>query len=190
MWQFDIHWLEIAASFFGLINVYLVARVNIWNWLSGLLGVSLYLIIFYQVKLYADMSLQMVFFMLQIYGCYQWLYGGKQHTALAIRQVPESMWKWLILAGLAGAAVISWILKCYTDSTWIALDVTTTTLSLIAQWQMSKKYVEHWLVWIVVDIISIYMYLIKHLYVTAGLYAVFLLMSILSYRYWKTLLDN
>lgn len=178
--------LELPAALCGLLNVYLAARANVWNWLFGILTVSLYLVIFYQVKLYADMSLQSVFLMLQFYGFYQWQYGGEQHCALAIDSMPKASWKWLLLGGLLIAAVISWILKTYTDSTQIPLDVFTATLSLAAQWMMSKKYIQNWLMWIVVDMVSIYMYVIKHLYLTAGLYLVFLVICISGYISWLT----
>lgn len=185
--MFATQWLEIPAAICSLINIYLAARANIWNWLFGIFTVSLYLIIFFEVKLYADMSLQLIFLLMQFYGWYQWLYGGKHRSVLNIKFTPLAAWKGLALAGLLGGISLSWILKTYTDSTQIALDVTAATLSLIAQWQMSKKYLENWLIWILVDIISIYMYLTKQLYFTAGLYFILMSICLSGYRSWKAL---
>src|SRR5579872_3993236 len=85
-------YLEPIATIALLINVYLAARANILNFLFGAIGVLLYFLIFYQVKLYADMSLQLVYLSLQFYGYYQWRYGSKIHDALQISRADKKIW--------------------------------------------------------------------------------------------------
>jgi nicotinamide mononucleotide transporter len=179
------HNLEIVAALAGLINIYLAARANIWNWFFGIITTSLYLIIFFHVKLYADMSLQLIFLCLQFYGLHQWLYGGKMHGALSVTKASPTI---LLLAGGLTTILfisIAFILRTYTDSTTILIDAFTTALSLVAQWMMSKKWLENWWFWMLVDVISIKMYIVKSLYLTSVLYAIFFMLCVLGYFTWK-----
>lgn len=182
---FSQHLLEILATLSGLLNIYLAVRTSLWNWFFGMITVSLYFIIFYQVKLYADMSLQCVFFLMQFYGLYQWLYGGRGHTALSVDRASLSDWINALFANAILFVNIAFILWRYTDSTTIYIDALTTALSLVAQWMMSKKWIENWWLWILVNIISINMYVIKGLYFTSGLYAIFIFLNVLGFRAWK-----
>lgn len=182
---FSAHILEILATLTGLFNVYLAARANIWNWLFGMISVSLYLVIFLKVKLYADMSLQLIFFILQFYGLYQWLYGGVEHSSLLIRKASRGVLLAAVIITFCLFFGIAFILQHYTDSTTIYTDAFITALSLVAQWMMSKKWIEHWWLWIIVDLISIEMYFNKNLYFTSGLYVVFCMLGLFGYYCWK-----
>jgi len=182
---FPTHALEAIAMCFGVANTYLAARANIWSWLFGMITVSLFFILFLQAGLYADMSSQIIFFVLQFYGLYQWLYGGQNHTALAISHTPPIMYLYALLACLILFICSAYLLATYSDSSIIYLDAGTTSISLIAQWMMSRKWVENWLLWIVMDIISIKMYLDKHLFLTSGLFFLLLILSINGYLSWK-----
>lgn len=179
-----INHIEILAVISGLINIYLVARANMWNWLFGIINVSLYLIIFMHVKLYADMSLQFIFLILQFYGLYCWCFGGEKHTGEVITSIKTRTALNSIVATIILFVLIAYLLKNYTDSTTVITDAITTALSLVAQWMISKKYIEHWIVWLVADIISIQMYLVKSLYLTAGLYTVFIGIVIYGFITW------
>ncbi len=176
--------IETIAVTAGFLNIYLAARNNIWNWLFGILTVSFYFVIFLNAKLYADMSLQLVFLFLQFYGIYQWLYGGTQRSARMISHAANN----ILCAAFFIAAVlfimIAFLLQHFTDSTTVYADAFVTALSLTAQWMMSKKWLEHWWLWIVVDVVSIQLYFSKGLYFTAGLYVVFLGLCVLGYRVW------
>lgn len=176
--------LEMLATACGLLNIYLIVRESLWNWLFGIITVSLYVLIFYQVKLYADMSLQMVFFILQFYGLYQWLYGNKDRTANTIRNAPASTLTAAFFATICLFTIIAFLLQRFTDSTTVHIDAITTSLSLVAQWMMSKKWIEHWWVWTLANTISIAMYLNKSLYFTSGLYFIFIFLNIFGYYAW------
>lgn len=179
------HLLEILAVAFGLMNIYLAARANILNWLFGILTVSLYFIIFFQAKLYADMSLQVVFLILQFYGWYQWLFGSETHSKLPIKKTPFVIYLSATTAILFLFGLIAMMLFRYTDSTTVYLDAFITAASLVAQWMMTKKWLEHWFLWMVVDAVSIKMYLLKDLYFTSGLYGIFFLLCVYGYFHWK-----
>lgn len=179
------HSLEIAAVIAGLLNIYLIGKASCWNWLFGMMTVSLYFIIFKQVGLYADMSLQLVFLFLQFYGLYQWLKKSDHCHVIHISYVPRRLINITIAATLLLFLAICYLLKNYSNSTTIFFDALITSLSLIAQWMMSKKWIEHWYLWISVDVISIYVYLNKNLYLTSGLYATFLLLCIMGLYTWR-----
>lgn len=178
------HSLEISAVIAGLLNIYLIGKSSCWNWLFGIITVCLYFIIFKQVGLYADMSLQFIFLLLQFYGLYQWLKKSDEQPAVSIGHIPTPTFllALVITCGLFGG--ICYLLKHYSHSTTILFDAMITSLSLLSQWMMSKKWIEHWYGWILVDVISIYVYFTKGLYLTSGLYAIFLLLCVQGYLTW------
>lgn len=177
--------LEICAVLFGIANIYLCVRASVWNWFFGILMLSLYTIIFFQVKLYADMFFQLVALALQFYGLKTWLTKNKAHVNLAISHAGNHNLQMMGLAVLILFPLIAFILANYTDSTTVYIDALTTAASLVALWMQVKKWVEHWLVWIVIDIGLVNMYLIKNLYYTAGLNAFFMLLCVVGYLKWR-----
>ena len=176
---------EILAVIFGIISVYLSTREHIWSWPTALVNVALYFIVFLEAKLYADMGLQVIYFALSLYGWYEWLYGGENRTELHVTRVTRSLGLKLLLIGLASAAVLGTILARFTDASLPYLDSATTSTSLVAQWMMTRKILENWIVWAVVDVVYVGMFIFKKLYLTAGLYAVFLVLAIMGYVQWK-----
>lgn len=183
-------YLEIVAAGMGLLSVWLTVKQNIWCWPTGLVMVILYLIIFWQVKLYADMGLQAVYIVLQLYGWYEWLYGGADKSELKVSRLSRQMRQFLVAIALASTLAMGYSLDTYTDASLPYWDSTITVGSLIAQWLLTKKILENWLIWIAVDIFSIGIYFYKILYLTAGLYAVFLLLALSGYFTWKNTLGN
>ena len=176
---------EIFGVVFGLVCVWLTVRQNVWCWPFGLISVCFYLIVFYQTKLYADMGLQGVYIILQFYGWYQWLYGGRDRGELAVSRSPVRLNVLLIAIAFAGTATMGYLLATRTDAALPYWDSATTVMSLIAQWMMAKKLLECWLVWITVDVVSVGIYLNKELYLTTILYATFLMLATLGYQEWK-----
>lgn len=182
--------IETIAFTSGVVNIYLLTRCSLWNWFFGILTVTLYAIIFFNIKLYADMSLQGVFLFFQFYGIYQWCYGSKENKPIAMQMLKLSTCLSLVVAAIILFAGISFILKYNTDSTTVYADATITALSLIAQWMMSKKYLQHWILWIIIDVISINLYISKSLYLTSLLYLIFMLLCIKGYFQWRQTLNK
>jgi len=177
--------LEILAVVFGIVSVYLSTRENIWSWPTAIVNVSLYFVVFYEAKLYADMGLQVVYLALSVYGWYEWLYGGENRTELHVSRVSRTLAVRLALIGVVTAATLGTILARFTDAALPYLDSATTSTSLVAQWMMTRKIVESWAVWVAVDVVYVGMFFYKQLYLTAGLYAVFLVLAVMGYRQWK-----
>jgi nicotinamide mononucleotide transporter len=181
----NINNLEILAVICCFINIYLVARAKILNFVFGSAAVSLYFIIFFQTKLYADMCLQLIFLILQFYGCYQWLSKTDGFSKIFIQKSSSIFLLYTFLITTILFTVISSILSSYTDSTTVYMDSLITSLSLVAQWLMSKKFLIHWGFWMVADIFSIKIYLFKGLYFTSLLYAFLFIICIYGYLNWK-----
>lgn len=177
--------LEIAAVAFGIVSVYLSVRQNIWSWPTAIVNVLLYVAVFREAKLYADMGLQVVYFALSLYGWYEWLHGGANRTELKVSRATPQLWMTVTAIGIVVVAVLGNLLARQTDAALPFIDSATTGTSLIAQWMMTRKILENWAVWMAVDVVYVGMFIFKKLYLTAGLYAVFFVLAALGYAEWK-----
>ena len=177
--------LEIVAAIVGVVSVSLSVRQNIWSWPTAIVNVSLYVIVFYEAKLYADMGLQVVYIALSLYGWYQWLYGGANHSELPVTRIRARTGVILAAIGVAATALLGAVLHGHTNAALPFLDSATTATSLVAQWMMTRKLLENWMVWIAVDVVYVGMFIYKSLYVTAVLYAIFLGLAVAGHRQWK-----
>lgn len=177
--------IEIVAVAFGLTCVWLTIRQNIWCWPAGLVQVALYIVIFYQVKLYSNLMLHILYVGLQLYGWHHWLRGGKNQSVL-----PVSVLGWrsrLAWPAAATALTVCWgyFMSRYTDAAVPYGDAFTSVTSLVAQWLMARKQLESWFFWIAVDVVAIGIYWQQGLQLTSGLYAVFLILAALGWHEWR-----
>src|SRR3954465_15283544 len=179
--------LEKIAVACGLANIYLTVRQNIWCWPVGVVMVSLYIYIFFGAKLYSDAGLNVFFLVMQFYGWYHWTRGGVEHSKslAAVGRPTPAQWGGTAAGVAAGTAVLGTVMRRYTDASLPYPDAFTTTLSVIAQFLLTRKALENWTLWIVADIVYIGVYTVKALYWTAGLYVVFLALCIQGYREWS-----
>ena len=187
-WIGQTSWLEAVGFVTGAICVWLVVRENVWNFPLGLVNVAALCVVYWDKKLYADAGLQVVYFVLNVLGWYWWLYGGEQATAMKVRRVSWLELLIAIAAGIGGTLLLWQILAPYSGSAsfWDAL---TASFSLSAQWLMNRKFLESWWFWIVVDIIYVPLYVYKNLYLSAILYAVFLVMATLGWLHWRAVMQ-
>ncbi len=177
--------LELAAVAFGIVSVFLSTREHIASWPTAIVNVSLYFIVFRNAKLYADMGLQLIYLGLSIYGWYEWKFGGAGRTELPVSRTTTRQVRVLLPLGLLGAALLGALLDRSTDAALPWVDSAAAVTSLCAQWMMTRKLLENWLVWIAVDVVYVAMFLYKSLYLTAGLYAVFLCLAVSGYIEWR-----
>jgi nicotinamide mononucleotide transporter len=182
--------LELFAAAVGAVSVWLSVRQNIWSWPTAIVNVVLYAFVFYEAKLYADMGLQVIYAGLSIYGWYEWLYGGENRTELRVTPTRPALGALLALIALGGAASLGILLQHATDAALPFMDSFLSSTSLVAQWMMTKKKLESWLVWIAVDVLYVGMFIFKGLYLTAGLYAVFLGLAIKGYLDWRRSMET
>jgi nicotinamide mononucleotide transporter len=178
--------LEIIGVAFGLLTVYFSVKQNIWTWPTGIISVSAFGFLFFDIKLYADMCLQIFFLWSCIQGWYFWLRGGENRTELEISILSNQQCV-LIGCGVIGCvALLGFLFHTFTDAALPYVDSTASGMSVVAQLLMMRKKLEHWYLWIAVDVLSVGIYIYKDIYLTAGLYVVFLLLSIKGLLAWRT----
>jgi nicotinamide mononucleotide transporter len=179
--------LEYIAAAVIAGNIYLAARQNIWCWPLGVVGVSLYLYIFFTAKLYSDTLLQIFFLAMQFYGWYHWVRGGVDHSTslAAITRLTTREWWWTVAGAAGGTAVLGTVMHRFTDAALPYPDAFVATVSVIAQFMMTRKVFDNWTLWIVVNLVSIAVYAIKALYPTVALYILNLVLCMLGYREWR-----
>lgn len=177
--------LELISFILSIITVALNIRQLHWAWLFSILSSGLYAMVFLDARLYGDMGLQFVFILMSIWGWHLWLWGDRDHNSLTVSRLTimgrfNSVFAWLL-----GFAILAWFLKAYTDTDVPYADGFLTAGSLLGQMLLSRKKIENWLVWIIVDVLYIWLYLYKGLNLTAALYAVFVIMAIIGWRTWS-----
>ncbi len=181
------NWLEILAMITGLIGVWLTIKESIWCFPVGILNVTLYAWLFLTpgIQLYADALLQIIYVILLFYGWMNWSRRKKNNDIIHPGKINYSSAIKIIILTIAGAISLAFFLSSYTDASYPWLDSALTCSSLAAQWMIAKKYIENWIVWIIVDVVYLPLYLVKHLPLTAILYFIFLVLAFKGYTDWK-----
>lgn len=178
-------WIEFIASLLGLISVWLVTKQNNCCWPTGIVMVIIYVFIFYQNKLYSDMLLQIFFIVMQIYGWYTWSNNSNKTTKLEVSWLTFKEQLLWIAGIIVLSVVIGFCMKRYTNADLPYIDAATAAMSIAAQWLMTRKKIENWLIWIIADLIYIAIYLTKSLYFTTVLYLIFLILAYKGFITWK-----
>jgi nicotinamide mononucleotide transporter len=185
-----LFWIEATATIFGILAVWLTVRRNILCWPAGLVQVLLYIYIFFAVKLYSDLVLHVFYVFLQFFGWYNWLHGGDDQGKLEVNRLERtSLARWVFIS-LAGTILWGWGMTRFTDASLPYPDAFTTVMSLTATWLMAKKKLDSWFFWISVDVVAIGVYYYKGLYMTCGLYSVFLILATIGYFTWRRVLPE
>jgi len=182
--------LEAVAVLFGIVSVYLSTRENIWSWPTAIVNVSLFSALFLRSGLYSDTALQGVYFALSVYGWYEWLHGGANRTALSVSRTSRRTWTVLAALSVAMWAAFGSVASRLPGTALPYVDAATTTVSLIAQWMMTRKLLENWLLWVAVDVVYIGMFIFKGLYLTAFNYGIYFILSALGYLAWRRALAS
>lgn len=178
-------WVEAIAVVFGIASVVLTIRQHMACWPTGIVMVVLYTGIFYEARLFSDMGLQVIYVFLQIYGWIHWAKGGARDNPLPVTLLStRSRVTWLILAVFATLG-LGYSMHRWAGAALPYWDASATVLSLIAQWFLARKILESWVLWIAVDVLSIGIYFVKELYLTTGLYVIFLGLAISGLLAWK-----
>ena len=177
--------LEVIAVIVSLIGVWLTTRRNLLCWPVGLVSVGLYSWIFYHARLYSDCLLQCIFAVCLVYGWTRWLGARGKDDRVIVLRLPARMAVAGIIFGTLGGTLLGLFMARFTDAVFPWLDATLTSFSLLGQFWTARRYLANWILWIVVDIVYVGLYLFKQLYLTAGLYAAFVLLAYLGWRSWK-----
>ncbi|TAE18018.1 MAG: nicotinamide riboside transporter PnuC [Bacteroidetes bacterium] len=170
----------------SLICVWLNARENVWGWGWAIVSSILSAKLFYDQRLFGDMYLQFFFAISALYGIYSWLYGGKDKSELWIQKMPFNTTLYLLFLGIIGwALLVRLLLHIKGDAVY--LDALVTTLSILGQYMMARKYIEHWFVWIVANVLYVGLFAYKALWLYTFLYAIFIVLAVYGYWNWRIL---
>lgn len=184
-WLID-NWIENLGVVTGLLYIILSVRQNIWCWIFGIISSGVFLIVFFNSKIYADMSLQLYYVVMGIYGWIHWAgvdKKGKDAKVPIVRLNAKSAFS-LFAITLALFFIIAWFLIKFTDSPIPWVDAFTTSLSFTATWMLARKIIEHWIIWVVVDAVSMGLYFYRELYSSILLFGVLTALAIYGYIEW------
>ncbi len=181
--------LEIAGVLTGIVAVWLTTREKAWCWPIGIVSVLLFVAVFYKARLYGAMGLQVVYVGLSAYGWYAWTKGGQGHAALRVSRARVVTLVVGGAAGIVGTAALALWLGRQTDESMPLTDAATTAFSLVAQWMQTRKLIENWWLWLVVDLVYVVMNLSQGLIWTAGLYALYCGLAVAGLVEWRRSLD-
>lgn len=176
--------LEIVAVTSSLIYLYLATKQNKWCFLFGLISSAIYVYICFEIKLYFDTFINLYYVLMSVIGFISWN-SIKTKNTNHISKISTS--KFLIYSsiGLILSLVVGFYASRYTDASFPFIDAFTTVFALIATWMVIKKYIENWLIWIIVDGISIVIYQQKALIFTAFLFFIYTIIAIKGYFQWR-----
>ena len=189
LWRTPVSWVELLAFVLALAMVVLNMRVNPIAWPLAIVSSLLYFALFWDNRLYGDASLQIFFAVLALWGWWQWLRGTQADgAALQVRMLHARGRVWPLVALALAWPATGLFLKTYTNTDVPWWDAFPTAASVVGQWLLGRKYIENWLAWIVVNVVSVGLFAYKGLWLTTLLYALFIVMSVVGWRAWQRLL--
>jgi nicotinamide mononucleotide transporter len=188
------NYVEVIGAVSGLIYLYFSIRQKIWLWPWGIITSAFYICVFYKSSLYADMSLNIYYVLVSLYGWYNWVFGYKKeklNDELPVTKLTGKGWLFTLLT-----IFLCWILLVYLlrkipaalnipVSEVASWDAFVTASSIVATFLLARKKIEQWLMWIVIDFISAGLFIYKHLYATVILFVIYATLAIFGYFEWK-----
>ena len=175
---------EVIAVITGLLCVYLAAKNNIWNWPFAIISVGIYIFIFFDSHLYADMGLQFYFMVMNIYGWYYWSHKPSTEKKIPVIVITRKETGLSVIAVIVFTIFLGSVLK-YTSASFPYLDSFCAACSLVAQVLLARKVLENWLIWVFVDVIYVGVYIFKGLHLTAIMFAIYVGIALMGYIDWK-----
>lgn len=190
----ESHWLDMLTTILGLAYIILEYRASIWLWAVGFVMQSLGIVLYYQKGLYADCGMEFYYLAMTVYGFIHWVRPKECHETggneRAITHFPLRLaiaWSFITLIAWG---VLYWFLTTFTNSTVPLADSFTTALSFVGIWALARKYLEQWLIWIVVDIVTFILYFYKDIPFKGSLYCLYSIIAIFGYLKWKKLCES
>ncbi len=193
---YPISIIELIATIFGLISVYLATRSSIFTWPTGIVNEIGFFILFFQYQLYADMLLQVYFFVITLYGWYYW-YSPK--TAKPVTRLSKNQVSLVITLLISGTLITGFFISRFhiifptlfsEPASYPYVDAFTTVASILAMVLLSRKILESWILWIIVNVVSIGLYTAKSIMLVALEYGVFLALATYGYIHWRGMIRD
>tara|TARA_R110001599_G_scaffold65838_2_gene185872 strand:+ start:120485 stop:121099 length:615 start_codon:yes stop_codon:yes gene_type:complete len=175
---------EVAAVILGIAYLLLAMKESLWCWYAAFISTAIFLVLFWDVGLLMESGLQVYYLAMAVYGWWQWQQGSEARTELAISSWGSRQHTIALLAVLLVSTASGALLEQFTKAALPYLDSFTTWGSILTTWMVARKILENWLYWLVIDSVSIYLYLDRELYLTALLFAAYLIIVLFGYRKW------
>ncbi len=186
----DTSWLEVVAVIFGILSVWFARKENIWVYPTGIVNVLIYVYLCFAHGLYADMGINAFYFVMSVFGWYNWTRRVDKTHHVPISSLNIKQWLFYILLIAIAFGIIYYVLHTYTDSTIPLFDSFTTALFIAGMWLMAIKKIENWIFWIIGDALVIPLFSYKGLVFTSIQYIVFLVLAIMGYFEWRKRLKS
>ncbi|MGA0048061.1 MAG: nicotinamide riboside transporter PnuC [Flavobacteriia bacterium] len=184
--------LEIVAVVMGLASVYFAKKDHLWVYPTGMISTAIYVYLLVQAGLVGDVLINAYYFIMSLYGWFYWTQkkeGITVHAIASINLRETLMSVFLFIGSIVGVGLLYVFFDKAND--WTApVDTLTTALFFVGMWLMARRKIQHWIFWIIGDVISVPLYLVKGLGLTSLQYIIFTLIAIFGYREWKKRLHN
>ena len=184
--------LEIVAVVMGLASVYFAKKDHLWVYPTGMISTAIYVYLLVQAGLVGDVLINAYYFIMSVYGWFFWTQkkeGITVHAIASINRRETQMSVFLFIGSIVGVGLLYVFFDKAND--WTApVDTLTTALFFVGMWLMARRKIQHWIFWIIGDVISVPLYLVKGLGLTSLQYIIFTLIAIFGYREWKKRLHN
>ena len=184
--------LELIGIFFGLISVWYAKKNTIWVYPTGMISTAIFVYLLLKWHLLGDMIINAYYFVMSLYGWYYWSKKKEEVIVHPITSISKKEVKTALLLFVVSIFFVFWVYQGFNKwRDWTAyVDTLTTSIFFVGMGLMARRKIEHWLFWIVGDIISIPLYFFKGLTLTSFQYIIFTLIAIFGYRSWKKILDK
>lgn len=177
--------LELLAVVLAIAYLLLAVKESLWCWAAAFVSTAIYLYLFFDARLYMESVLQVFYLAMAVYGWQQWRRGGAGGKHLAVTRYGLAVHGVAIVVVLVLSAVSGWLLSSYTEAAFPYLDSFTTWSAVWTTFLVTRKKLENWLYWIVIDSLSIYIYDSRGLALTALLFGLYVVISIFGYISWQ-----
>lgn len=176
--------LETTAVGLALTYIALAARQSRLCWVAAIISAAIYIAIFTEVKLYMEAGLQLVYIAMAIVG---WIFWGRDDNDEALKVTTRPLYFHLIAIAVISiaAACSGFVLSHFTDAVRPYVDSTTTVAAIICTWMTTRKILENWLYWIVINCVSVWLFMDRGLELTSGLFVLFAMLSVVGYFTWR-----
>ncbi len=181
--------LEAVGVLFSIAYLVLAIRENIWCWPAAFISSALAVVVLFEARLYSESGLNVFYAAIAVYGWYQWRYGGHGPSGAA-EALPIGTWPLrthvVALGSIAlGGAVVGWLLHRYTAAAFPYTDSWVTVASIVTTYMVARKLIENWPYWLVIDSVSLYLYVVRGLNLYAALFALYLVLVVIGWYRWR-----
>ena len=185
-----LDWLDLFTTILGLIYIWLEYRAHIALWVVGIIMPALDIYLYYRHGLYGDAGMAAYYTAAGLYGYVAWKFGNWQGSAspLRISHTPVRLYLPIVLCFLAAWAATYYVLVTWTNSTVPVLDAFTNAMSFVGLWALSRKYIEQWIFWIIVDVVCTALYVHKGIPFKAALYSLYVIIAVMGWFKWKQMM--